>query len=76
MLIIRCSKCKRKLLKYKKIGKGKVLRCWKDRIVEDYTIKEENFIKCPCGNRIGIDRGAFIKMIQPAFTYSGTVSSK
>ncbi len=73
MLTIRCSKCKRKLFKYKKIGKGRVLRCWKDRIVEDYTVHEENLIKCPCGSTIGLDKGLFIKMKQRAFTYSGTV---
>ena len=73
MLTIRCSKCKRKLFKYRKIGKGRVLRCWKDRIVEDYTVHEGDVVKCSCGNTIGLDKGLFIKMKQSAFTYSGTV---
>ncbi len=33
-------------------------------------------IKCPCGKDIGIDKGAYIKMISNAFTYSGTKRNK
>jgi len=31
-----------------------------------------DIIKCSCGNKIGIDKGTFYKMISKAFTYSGT----
>ena len=73
MLTIKCAKCNAKLMKYQKIGNGKVLRCFKDRIVKDYTIKKDNLILCPhCSNVIGIDKGNLIKMNQGSFTYSGT----
>ncbi|MFO7814209.1 MAG: hypothetical protein R6V14_00455 [Halanaerobiales bacterium] len=55
MLTIKCSKCKNKLFKYKKIGKGKVLRCWKSKITRIYDTKVENGkLRCgKCGNIIG-----------------------
>ncbi len=74
MLIIRCARCKKKLWKYKKIGKGEVLRCHKDRIVKFYAgIEKDKKIFCPdCGTKIGIDKGSFYKMIGKNFVYSGT----
>lgn len=42
LLVIRCAACKNKLWKYDKIGKGEVLRCYKDRIVEFYS---EEFLR-------------------------------
>ncbi len=77
MLNIKCSACKRKLWKYQKFGQGEVLRCHKDRIARMYeTQKEDNKIKCLCGKQIGIDKGTYIKMINKAFTYSGTKINK
>ena len=76
MMTIRCSKCKSKIFKYKKIGKGKIIRCWKDRIKEDYSVKDGLYVRCKCGNLIGIDTGAYIKMRSNGFTYSGTYSTK
>lgn len=73
MLTIKCAACKRKLWKYEKIGQGEVLRCYKDRITRHYAARqEEGAIYCPCGKRIGIDEGDYIKMIGNAFTYTGT----
>ncbi|WP_025819946.1 hypothetical protein [Shewanella marina] len=34
---IYCSKCKQQLYKYRKGGKGALVKCFKERIVEDYT---------------------------------------
>ena len=77
MLTIKCAGCKTKLWKYEKLGHGEVLRCYKKRIHKIYNIeKEENKIKCPCGNVIGIDKGGHIKMISKAFTYTGTKQHK
>jgi len=76
MIIVRCAKCKRKIFKYRKIGKGKLLHCWKDRLIEDYTLREQNEVRCECGNLIGIDEGKWIKMKQYAFFYSGTINRK
>jgi len=64
MIVIKCAKCRSKIFKYLKVGKG--------RIVEDYSVRDGNEIKCHCGNLIGIDEGKWIKMKQRSFTYSGT----
>lgn len=74
MLVIRCAACKEKLWKYDKVGKGKVLRCHKARIMEHYvdTPIINNKVRCPCGKEIGIDKGRFFKMDAKAFTYTGT----
>ena len=69
MLTIRCAKCKSKIFRYLKIGKGRVLHCWKGRIIEDYSIHKGMEIKCQCGNLIGIDEEKWIKMKQNAFIY-------
>ena len=72
MLTIKCSACKRKLWKYEKIGKGEVLRCYKERIERQYEYQRvDDKIICVCGNEIGIDKGKHIKMIKKGFTYSG-----
>ena len=69
ILTIRCTKCKSKIFRYLKIGKGRVLHCWKGRIIEDYSIHDGIEIKCQCGNLIGIDEEKWIKMKQHTFSY-------
>ena len=76
MLTIKCAECKKKIFKYKKIGKGRVLRCYTGRILKDYSARDGENVLCECGNLIGIDRGVFIEMKQSSFTRSGTVSKK
>ena len=72
MLTIKCSNCGKKIFKYEKIGKGRVLHCWRNRIVKDYSIRSGDEVRCTCGNVIGIHERRWIKMRQQAFTYSGT----
>lgn len=73
MLLIRCARCKRKLFKYYKIGPGEVHRCHKARMRRTYEVERaEDGLVCPCGARIGLDKGAHYAMIRQAFTYSGT----
>ena len=72
MINIKCAKCKRKIYRYIKIGKGRVLHCWKDRIVEDFSICKDNIILCKCGNQIGVDQQKWIKLNQNSITISGT----
>lgn len=74
MLTIKCAKCKSKIMKYKKIGKGKVLRCWESKIKRLYNaeIKKDNLVCGGCGNDIGIIKDEYIKMNRDAFTYTGT----
>ncbi|MGV9171585.1 MAG: hypothetical protein ACOC35_03305 [Promethearchaeia archaeon] len=73
MLTIKCAGCKGKILKYLKIGKGKIHRCYKNRIQEYYVEFDGDKLKCPnCGTVLGTDEGDYIKMNHQAFTYSGT----
>jgi hypothetical protein len=72
MLTIKCSRCKQKIFRYVKIGKGKVWHCWKDRIIEDFSIHDGKKVLCKCGNLIGIDEEKWIKLKQHSFTTSGT----
>ena len=72
MLTIKCSRCKRKVFRYLKIGKGQVLRCYKSRIVRDFSMHEASKVRCRCGNLIGIDEGTRIKMRRNAFFHTGT----
>ncbi len=37
---IYCAKCKFQLFKYRMCGKGALVKCFKERIVEDYTLEE------------------------------------
>ncbi len=42
-----CTKCRTLLYKYQKEGIGSLIKCYKDRISEDYT---DGDLKCPnCG---------------------------
>ena len=36
-ITIYCAHCKSKLFKYKKGGKGALIKCFKERIVKDFT---------------------------------------
>ncbi len=72
MLTIKCARCKQKIFRYVKIGKGKLWHCWKDRIIEDFSIHDGKKILCKCGNLIGIDEEKWIKLKQHSFTISGT----
>jgi len=76
MITIRCSRCKSKIIRYRKVGKGRVLRCFKDRIAKRYKVQEAKDLVCECGQMIGTDEGKWFKMDQNAFEYSGTVTRK
>ncbi|MEC9488220.1 MAG: hypothetical protein UMV23_01900 [Halanaerobium sp.] len=73
MLTIKCAKCKTKLFKYEKIGMGRILRCWKEKITRLYDCEtKEDFLLCSyCGNVIGELEDDYLKMNGDAFTYSG-----
>ena len=62
IIYIRCDKCKSKIFKYKKVGRGHILKCYKKRILEDNAVYKESIVLCQCGNEIGVDKGRFIKM--------------
>ncbi len=76
LITIKCAKCRMKIFKYQKIGKGKIIYCWNSRIQKDYSIREQELVKCNCGNLIGIMVSKGIRMKQKAFIYSGTISNK
>jgi len=54
-----------------KVGKGKLHRCWKKRIIADYSVRKGDEIHCSCGNLIGYDCGGYIKLINGAFKVTG-----
>ncbi|MEA1994357.1 MAG: hypothetical protein U9N35_08230 [Euryarchaeota archaeon] len=66
-LEIKCSECGRVTFRYVKYGDGNLIRCYKKRIMEDYSVKENGKVKCPCGNIIGIERPTRILMIRHSF---------
>lgn len=72
MITIKCAKCQQKIFKYVKIGKGKIWHCWKDRIIDDFSIIDGRVVKCKCGNQIGIDEGKWIKIKNHNVHISGT----
>lgn len=76
MLTIKCSACKSKIFKYQKIGKGKIITCWNERIHKDFSLRENGKTKCACGNLIGIEVVKGIRMKQGSFTYSGSRTKK
>jgi hypothetical protein len=71
MITIKCAKCKTKLFRYLKIGKGQVRHLWPSRIQEDLSIHDGEVIKCPCGNEIGKDEEKYINLKRSAFTHTG-----
>ena len=73
MITIKCVKCKTKIISYMKIGKGKLLRCYKKRIKKYYLPPKDNNLICECGNILGKDFGRYYKMNQSTFIYSGKV---
>ncbi|MBN2543581.1 hypothetical protein JXI42_12015 [bacterium] len=76
MLTVKCAKCNGKIFRYHKIGKGRLLRCWLDRIIKDYSVRDGDEVRCRCGSLIGTVEGKSVKMKQNSFTYSGTKTSK
>ena len=76
MITIKCANCGREIFRYQKIGKGKLLHCWKSRISRDCSIKVKNEVRCKCGNLIGWDEGKRIKLKRGSFTYSGSKLGK
>jgi hypothetical protein len=76
MIAVKCARCGRKVFRYVKIGKGKLLRCYKDRIERDYSVRKGDKVLCSCGCLMGIDEGRWIRMVQESFTYTGSVTAK
>ncbi len=58
-------------MKYRKIGEGRVLRCYKVRITRMYIDPPQGDLRCPCGQVLGLDRQQWYQMKQGAFTYRG-----
>ena len=76
MLTIRCAYCHKKLLKYQKIGEGKLIYCWKDHIIKNQTIQDQEFIICTCGKIIGKEQKDAIKLRQSSVTITGNTINK
>jgi len=53
ILKVYCANCQTLLYKYQKEGLGFLIKCYKDRIQDDYTNGD---LKCPkCGEKIARD---------------------
>jgi len=76
MITISCAACGRALFRYQKIGKGKLLHCWKSRISSDHTRHAGDDRYCPCGCHIGVDEGRWIKLHGGTFTVRGSALKK
>ncbi|XMB65909.1 hypothetical protein RI065_06270 [Mycoplasmatota bacterium zrk1] len=73
MLIIRCAKCKSKIMKYNKVGHGSIIKCYFNRIEKKF-VSTESDLRCTCGNKIGIKKDRYYKMIGKSFIYSGKIN--
>ena len=71
MITIKCARCKSKIFKYVKIGQGQILKIYKDRISEDFSMRRDGQVFCICGNVIGKEHEGFIKPIKGNITYTG-----
>ena len=70
ILIVRCSRCRTKIFKYLKVGSGKLWHCWKSKILEDYSVRENEKVSCPkCGLVIGFEKKDHIKLIKGRYKY-------
>jgi hypothetical protein len=77
MITVSCASCGAKLFRYQKIGKGRLLHCWKTRISSDHTRREGVDIFCPtCGQHIGVVETQWINMHGGSFTVKGSALKK
>lgn len=63
VMTLRCPQCHLKVFKYLKMGKGKLIKCFKDRILDSRAVEKDGEVFCPCGHRMGRDQGDHIKML-------------
>ena len=69
---IHCMACKHLLFKYRKGGKGKLIKCFKERIVKDYTQQP-----CYCPNcQIQFARDTLIRGVPALKMIGGKGSCK
>ena len=61
-LHIRCNSCGLVVFRYIKFGKGHLIHCWKNRIIDNLLIREKDKYYCPCGILVGIDEKVWIKL--------------
>lgn len=69
-MTVRCARCGGKVFRYDKVGKGRLLHCWKGRIVKDYSVRDAGEVRCGCGNLIGVDEGKWVKLKRRSFIAS------
>ena len=74
VITVRCARCGGKVFRYDKAGKGRLLHCWRSRIVKDYSVRAAAEVRCECGNLIGIDEGKWVKMKPHSFVCTGAIS--
>ena len=77
MIVVKCAQCKRKIFKYQKIGKGRLWHYWKDRIIEDYSVRDGNEVKVwvPPSFRGVKNAREIIEVKKPTKLYEGIYST-
>ncbi|MDE4908840.1 hypothetical protein L0665_09495 [Methanogenium marinum] len=77
MITVLCASCGAKLFRYQKIGKGRLLHCWKNRISSNHTVREGDDVYCPkCGQHIGVVETQWINIHGGSFTVKGSALKK
>lgn len=61
-MTLKCKGCKKKLFKYKKIGKGKLIKMYKTKIRADNAIHKNGYVYCSCGKSFGRETKNYIKV--------------
>ena len=82
MLTLKCAKCKRKLWKYEKIGKGEVIRLHKDRITKHYfdidlkKLTMDEKLLCVCGQPLCHNKGSCMTLVKNGVLTTGSKVNK
>jgi len=62
ILTLTCANCGKEVIHYCKIGKGSLIRCWKNRIIKQDILQKDTTITCTCGNILGINKNLHIQI--------------
>jgi len=76
MITVYCAACGKKLFRYQKIGKGRLLHCWHTRISSSHTVRRGDDVYCTCGQHIGVIETKWINLHGGSFTVKGSALKK
>ncbi|EHQ34679.1 hypothetical protein [Methanoplanus limicola] len=76
MITVCCAACGKKLFRYQKIGKGRLLHCWHTRISSNHSVRRGDDVYCTCGQHIGVVETKWINLHGGSFTVKGSALKK